>query len=104
MTDMLVLGFLMNFMSFRGNRITAQESARETQNWRRYSSNVMDCPAGIGFTVPLFVSTVAFPAGSSLDIAKVDTLFRCPFSVQYTLRKVYMCRKNFRSKLERIES
>ncbi len=31
--------------------------------------------AGIGFTVALFVATVAFPAGSSLDAAKMGALF-----------------------------
>ncbi len=36
---------------------------------------VMGCAAGIGFTVALFVSTVAFPAGSNLDMAKMGALF-----------------------------
>jgi NhaA family Na+:H+ antiporter len=36
---------------------------------------VMGCAAGIGFTVALFVSTVAFPEGSALDMAKMGALF-----------------------------
>jgi NhaA family Na+:H+ antiporter len=36
---------------------------------------VMGCAAGIGFTVALFVSTVAFPLGASLDAAKMGALF-----------------------------
>lgn len=36
---------------------------------------VIGCAAGIGFTVALFVSTVAFPAGSTLDMAKMGALF-----------------------------
>jgi NhaA family Na+:H+ antiporter len=36
---------------------------------------VMGCAAGIGFTVALFVSTVAFPAGTNLDMVKMGALF-----------------------------
>jgi NhaA family Na+:H+ antiporter len=36
---------------------------------------VLGCIAGIGFTVALFVSTVAFPAGDALDAAKMGSLF-----------------------------
>lgn len=36
---------------------------------------VMGCAAGIGFTVALFVSTVAFPLGHNLDAAKMGALF-----------------------------
>jgi NhaA family Na+:H+ antiporter len=36
---------------------------------------VLGCAAGIGFTVALFVSTVAFPPGSHLDMAKMGALF-----------------------------
>lgn len=36
---------------------------------------VTGCAAGIGFTVALFVSTVAFPPGASLDAAKMGALF-----------------------------
>ncbi len=36
---------------------------------------VMGCAAGIGFTVALFVSTVAFPPGAHLDAAKMGALF-----------------------------
>lgn len=36
---------------------------------------VLGCAAGIGFTVALFVSTVAFPEGSSLEMAKMGALF-----------------------------
>jgi NhaA family Na+:H+ antiporter len=36
---------------------------------------VMGCAAGIGFTVALFVSTVAFPPGEHLDMAKMGALF-----------------------------
>jgi hypothetical protein len=55
----------------------------------------MDYPAGIGFTVPLFGGTVAFPAGSSLDMAKIGILFSFPFSIQYTLHKICISRKKF---------
>ena len=36
---------------------------------------VLGCAAGIGFTVALFVSTVAFPIGGILDAAKMGALF-----------------------------
>lgn len=36
---------------------------------------VLGCVAGTGFTVALFVSTVAFPMGSTLDAAKMGALF-----------------------------
>ena len=36
---------------------------------------VLGCAAGIGFTVALFVSTVAFPPGAILDMAKMGALF-----------------------------
>lgn len=36
---------------------------------------VLGCMAGIGFTVALFVSTVAFPPGSTQDAAKMGALF-----------------------------
>jgi len=36
---------------------------------------VLGCMAGIGFTVALFVATVAFPAGAALDAAKMGALF-----------------------------
>jgi NhaA family Na+:H+ antiporter len=36
---------------------------------------VLGCAAGIGFTVALFVSTVAFPSGPTLDMAKMGALF-----------------------------
>jgi NhaA family Na+:H+ antiporter len=36
---------------------------------------VLGCAAGIGFTVALFVSTVAFPPGNYLDMAKMGSLF-----------------------------
>ena len=36
---------------------------------------VVGCAAGIGFTVALFVSTVAFPPGAHLDAAKMGALF-----------------------------
>jgi NhaA family Na+:H+ antiporter len=36
---------------------------------------VLGCAAGIGFTVALFVSTVAFPPGDYLDMAKMGALF-----------------------------
>lgn len=36
---------------------------------------VLGCAAGIGFTVALFVSTVAFPPGAHLDMAKMGALF-----------------------------
>ncbi len=36
---------------------------------------VLGCMAGIGFTVALFVATVAFPAGDTLDAAKMGALF-----------------------------
>lgn len=36
---------------------------------------VLGCAAGIGFTVALFVSTVAFPPGNLLDMAKMGALF-----------------------------
>jgi NhaA family Na+:H+ antiporter len=36
---------------------------------------VLGCAAGIGFTVALFVSTVAFPPGSHLEMAKMGALF-----------------------------
>ena len=36
---------------------------------------VLGCAAGIGFTVALFVSTVAFPEGATLDMAKMGALF-----------------------------
>jgi NhaA family Na+:H+ antiporter len=35
----------------------------------------LGCMAGIGFTVALFVATVAFPAGATLDAAKMGALF-----------------------------
>lgn len=35
----------------------------------------LGCIAGIGFTVALFVATVAFPAGELLDAAKMGSLF-----------------------------
>jgi NhaA family Na+:H+ antiporter len=36
---------------------------------------VLGCAAGIGFTVALFVSTVAFPPGNNLEMAKMGSLF-----------------------------
>ena len=36
---------------------------------------VLGCAAGIGFTVALFVSTVAFPPGAHQDMAKMGALF-----------------------------
>jgi NhaA family Na+:H+ antiporter len=36
---------------------------------------VLGFMAGIGFTVALFVATVAFPAGEILDAAKMGSLF-----------------------------
>ena len=36
---------------------------------------VLGCVAGIGFTVALFVSTVAFPPGDIQDAAKMGALF-----------------------------
>ncbi len=36
---------------------------------------VLGCMAGIGFTVALFVSTVAFPPGATQDAAKMGALF-----------------------------
>jgi NhaA family Na+:H+ antiporter len=35
----------------------------------------LGCMAGIGFTVALFVSTVAFPPGATQDAAKMGALF-----------------------------
>jgi NhaA family Na+:H+ antiporter len=36
---------------------------------------VLGCMAGIGFTVALFVATVAFPPGVTLDASKMGALF-----------------------------
>ena len=38
---------------------------------------VIGCAAGIGFTVALFVATVAFPDGPVQDAAKIGALASC---------------------------
>ena len=50
--------------------------------------------AGIGFTVALFVATVAFPPGARLDAAKMGALFSFSAAIlSYLCAKLLRVRK-----------
>jgi NhaA family Na+:H+ antiporter len=56
-------------MAVKAFRLSLPEGMNFRDVW------VLGCMAGIGFTVALFVSTVAFPPGPTQDAAKMGALF-----------------------------
>jgi NhaA family Na+:H+ antiporter len=61
--------YLLTLMAVKAFRLSLPEGMNFRDVW------VLGCMAGIGFTVALFVSTVAFPPGPTQDAAKMGALF-----------------------------